>query len=167
MITTFAGDTAEDFRLWAQEIRETRMAAAFRQPRITLCDGNWVTRGDVYDPTGSLVLPLNDVGNISLTLPIDYDDRRGTWAAWWALEEERRGTRNIHLLLDKSGGRIGGRMESATLKSGGDSGDVVIVEFSTDVDELRHVHMQSNPFLPISLISQPKEMFLFAPADWG
>ena len=84
MITTFAGDTAEDFRLWAQEIRETRMAAAFRQPRITLCDGNWVTRGDVYDPTGSLVLPLNDVGNISLTLPIDYDDRRGTWAAWWA-----------------------------------------------------------------------------------
>jgi hypothetical protein len=167
VITTFAGDTAEDFRLWAQEIRETRMAAAFRQPRITLCDGNWVTRGDVYDPTGSLVLPLNDVGNISLTLPIDYDDRRGTWAAWWALEEERRGTRNIHLLLDKSGGRIGGRMESATLKSGGDSGDVVIVEFSTDVDELRHVHMQSNPFLPISLISQPKEMFLFAPADWG
>ena len=105
------------------------------------------------------------MGNISLTLPIDYDDRRGTWAAWWALEE-RRGTRNIHLLLDKSGGRIGGRMESATLKSSGDSGDVVIVEFSTDVDELRHVHMQSNPFLPISLISQPKRCSCL-PRGWG
>ncbi len=167
MITTYAGDTAEDFRLWAQEIRETRIAAAPRPPRITLCDGNWITRGDVHDPQGSLLLPLNDVGSLSLTLPIDFQDRRRTWAAWWALEEEERGTRNIHALVDKSGARIGARMESATLKSGGESGDVVVVEFSTDMDEFRHVHMQSNPFLPISLISQPKEFFMFAPADWG
>ena len=166
MIAQFAGGTAEDFRLWAQEIRETRVEASSRAPRVTLCDGNWVTRGDVFD-AGSLVLPLNEVGTITLTVPIDFEDRRRTWAAWWALEEEERGTRNIHLLLDKSGARVGGRMESATLKSGGDSGDVVVLEFLTDADELRHVHMQSNPFLPISLISQPKETFLFAPSDWG
>ena len=71
--------------------------------------------------------------------------------------------------VEKDGHRFGGRADpdkGVTLKRSAD-GDRVILEFQEDIQELKSVHMAANPFLPVSLIQQPKCQFLFAPAKWG
>ena len=56
VITTFAGDTAEDFRLWSARDPRDADGCGFPAAAHHAVDGNWVTRGDVKnDPTGSLV----------------------------------------------------------------------------------------------------------------
>ena len=48
-----------------------------------------------------------------------------------------------------------------------DKGDEVVIDFLDDIQELAHVHTAGNPFLPISLIQQPKAWMLLAQADHG
>lgn len=166
----FTGDDHNDFAAWARELREYRIERAYDRPGIMLYDGDWVYRGTVYGELGGGVHQIvNETGNISLRLPIDLDDRRGTWAAFWALDEEARGTSNIHIRVETMGARICGRMKS---KNGvrvvrGPDGDEVIIEFLDDIEELKHVHTAGNPFLPISLIQQPKAWMLYMQADHG
>jgi hypothetical protein len=49
----------------------------------------------------------------------------------------------------------------------GEKGDEVTIDFFDDIEELKHVHTAGNPFLPISLIQQPKAWMLLAQADHG
>lgn len=166
----FTGTDHEDFALWAREVRDYRIERAYDRPIIMLYDGDLVYRGTVHGELGGNVHPIvNETGTIQLRLPIDLDDRRGTWAAFWALDEEARGTSNIHIRIETMGARICGRMKS---KNGvtvvrGESGDEVVIDFLDDIEELKFVHTAGNPFLPISLIQQPKAWMLLAPADHG
>ncbi|RIS72028.1 hypothetical protein D2E70_03550 [Mycobacteroides abscessus] len=166
----FTGTDHDDFALWAREVREYRIERAYDPPHIELYDGDWVYRGTVRGELGGRVNPIvNQTGTISLRLPIDLDDRRGTWPAFWALDEEARGTSNIHVIVETMGARIGGRMKA---KDGvhierGATGDVVVIEFLDDIEELKFVHTAGNPFLPLSLIQQPKAWMLLAQADHG
>ncbi|OHT57324.1 Gp37-like protein [Mycobacteroides chelonae] len=166
----FTGTDHDDFALWAREVREYRIERAYDPPHIELYDGDWVYRGTVRGELGGRVNPIvNQTGTISLRLPIDLDDRRGTWAAFWALDEDARGTSNIHVIVETMGARIGGRMKA---KDGvhierGPTGDVVVIDFLDDIEELKHVHTAGNPFLPLSLIQQPKAWMLLAQADHG
>jgi hypothetical protein len=169
-VVAFAGDSVDDFALWAREIRETRVARIARPPRIRLYDGNWKFRGTCASPAdGSVGLKYNDTGSIHLELPIDMHDRRSTFLAHWALDQESRGTSNIHVIVEKDGGRIGGRThpENGVTLHRSKDGDRVILEFLEDVQELKHVHMAAAPFLPVSLVQEPKVQFIFAPVDWG
>ncbi|HUG50438.1 MAG TPA: hypothetical protein VLZ78_05520, partial [Terrimesophilobacter sp.] len=166
----FTGTEHEDFAAWAREVREYRIERAYDRPTIKLYDGDWNYRGTVHgEIAGSQNLIVNETGTIQLRLPIDLDDRRGTWAAFWALDEEARGTSNIHIIVETMGARTGGRMKP---KNGvtvvrGDKGDEVVIDFLDDIEELKFVHTAGNPFLPISLIQQPKAWMLLAPADHG
>lgn len=166
----FTGTDHDDFAAWAREVREYRIERAYDPPHIELYDGDWVYRGTVRGELGGRVNPIvNQTGTISLRLPIDLDDRRGTWAAFWALDEEARGTSNIHVIVETMGARIGGRMKA---KDGvhierGATGDVVVIDFLDDIEELKFVHTAGNPFLPLSLIQQPKAWMLLAQADHG
>lgn len=166
----FTGTDHDDFALWAREVREYRIERAYDPPHIELYDGDWIYRGTVRGELGGRVNPIvNQTGTISLRLPIDLDDRRGTWAAFWALDEEARGTSNIHVIVETMGARIGGRMKA---KDGvhierGATGDVVVIDFLDDIEELKFVHTAGNPFLPLSLIQQPKAWMLLAQADHG
>lgn len=166
----FTGTDHDDFSAWAREVREYRIERAYDPPHIELYDGDWVYRGTVRGELGGRVNPIvNQTGTISLRLPIDLDDRRGTWAAFWALDEDARGTSNIHVIVETMGARIGGRMKA---KDGvhierGATGDVVVIDFLDDIEELKFVHTAGNPFLPISLIQQPKAWMLLAQADHG
>lgn len=166
----FVGTDHEDFTAWAREVRDYRIERAYDRPHIRLYDGDWVYRGTVYgEIAGSQALTVNETGLISLRLPIDLDDPRRTWAAFWALDEEARGTTNIHVIVETMGSRTGGRMkpkQGVTVKRGED-GDEVTIDFLDDVEELKHVHTAGNPFLPINLIQQPKAWFLLAQADHG
>lgn len=166
----FTGTDHDDFAAWAREVREYRIERAYDPPHIELYDGDWVYRGTVRGELGGRVNPIvNQTGTISLRLPIDLDDRRGTWAAFWALDEDARGTSNIHVIVETMGARIGGRMKA---KDGvhierGPTGDVVVIDFLDDIEELKFVHTAGNPFLPLSLIQQPKAWMLLAQADHG
>lgn len=166
----FTGTDHDDFAAWAREVREYRIERAYDPPHIELYDGDWVYRGTVRGELGGRVNPIvNQTGTISLRLPIDLDDRRGTWPAFWALDEEARGTSNIHVIVETMGARIGGRMkakDSVHIERGA-TGDVVVIDFLDDIEELKFVHTAGNPFLPLSLIQQPKAWMLLAQADHG
>lgn len=166
----FEGTEHDDFIEWARELRDYRIERAYDRPEVTLYDGDWNFRGKVYgEIDGRMNLEVNETGSISLTLPIDLDDPRRTWAAFWALDEESRGTTNIHIIVETMGNRTGGRMKpekGVTLKRDAE-GDTVVIDFYDDIQELKHVHTAGNPFLPISLIQQPKAWMLLAQADHG
>lgn len=166
----FTGTDHDDFALWAREVREYRIERAYDRPGIMLYDGDWVYRGTVYgENAGSVNITVNETGTIQLRLPIDLDDRRGTWAAFWALDEEARGTSNIHIRVETMGARICGRMKArdGVKVVRGAQGDEVVIDFLDDIEELKHVHTAGNPFLPISLIQQPKAWMLLLQADYG
>ncbi|AUH68527.1 MULTISPECIES: Gp37-like protein [Gordonia] len=170
-IAPFAGDTIDDFALWAEEIRQTRLDRVAQPARIRLFDGNWIERGEAVERLdgSGMTLKLNDTGSIVVELPIDREDRRGTYLAHWALDQDARSTTNIHIIVEKDGARIGGRAapdNGVTLKTGGDHGDRVVLTFLEDTEELKNVHVAANPFLPVSLIQQPKVQFLIGRADW-
>lgn len=164
----FVGTDHEDFAAWAREVREYRIERAFDRPVIKLYDGDWVYRGTVHgEIAGNLSQVVNETGLIKLRLPIDLDDPRRTWAAFWALDEEARGTTNIHIIIETMGARIGGRMKpknGVTVTRSAD-GDEVTVDFLDDMEELKFVHTAGNPFLPISLIQQPKAWMFLGQAD--
>lgn len=166
----FTGTDHDDFSAWARKIREDRIAHAYDPPKAMLYDGNWVYRGTVAGELGGNVnIIVNETGTIQLRLPIDLDDRRRTWAAFWALDEEARGTTNIHVRVETMGARICGRMKS---KNGvhvvrGEKGDEVVIDFLDDIEELKFVHTAGNPFLPLSLIQQPKAWMLLLQADYA
>jgi hypothetical protein len=164
----FTGTDHDDFAAWAREVREYRIERAYDRPQIKLYDGNWVYRGTVYGEIAGHLAPIvNETGLIQLRLPIDLDDPRRTWAAFWALDEEARGTSNIHIIIETMGARIGGRMKSkngVTVTRGPD-GDEVTIDFLDDIEELKFVHTAGNPFLPLSLIQQPKAWTLYLQAD--
>ena len=177
----FVGTNHADFAAWARELREYRIERAYDRPKITLFDGDWNFRGRVYGEISGRVNPLvNATGTIQLRLPIDLEDPRRTWAAFWALNEDARlekldsagnriGTTNIHVVVETMGARISGRMKPkhGVTITRGDKGDEVVIDFLDDVEELKHVHTAGNPFLPLALIQQPKAWMLFAQADHG
>ena len=164
----FTGTDHDDFSAWAREVREYRIERAYDRPSIKLYDGDWNFRGTVYGEISGRVNPIvNKAGTIQLRLPIDLDDPRRTWAAFWALDEESRGTSNIHVIIETMGARIGGRMkaQNGVTITRGDKGDEVVIDFLDDIHELAFVHTAGNPFLPLSLIQQPKAWMLLAQAD--
>lgn len=164
----FTGTDHDDFAAWARELREYRIERAYDRPVAKLYDGDWNYRGTVSgENAGSVNIEVNETGNIQLRLPIDLDEPRRTWAAFWALDEEARGTSNIHIIVETMGARIGGRMRP---KNGvtiirGEKGDEVVIDFLDDIEELKNVYTAGNPFLPISLIQQPKAWMLYLQAD--
>ncbi|ORA23396.1 hypothetical protein [Mycobacterium aquaticum] len=164
----FTGTDHEDFAAWARELREYRIERAYDRPKIWLYDGDWVYRGQVHGELGGRVTPVvNETGVIQLRLPIDLDDRRRTWAAFWALDEEARGTSNIHVRIETMGARLCGRMkpQNGVTVVRGDKGDEVVIDFLDDIEELKFVHTAGNPFLPVSLIQQPKAWMMYLQAD--
>ncbi|MFV8049725.1 hypothetical protein [Mycobacterium sp. 48b] len=166
----FTGSDHDDFAAWAREVREYRIERASDRPIIKLYDGDWVYRGTVYgEIAGNVNITVNETGTIQLRLPIDLDDPRRTWAAFWALDEEARGTSNIHIIVETMGARIGGRMKpkKGVTVGRGEKGDEVVIDFFDDIEELKHVFVAGNPFLPLSLIQQPKAWMLLLQADHG
>lgn len=166
----FTGTDHDEFSAWARDVREYRIERANDRPKIMLYDGDWVYRGTVYGEIAGSVNPIvNETGTIQLRLPIDLDDRRRTWAAFWALDEESRGTSNIHIRVEVMGARICGRMKArdGVYVTRGENGDEVVIDFLDDIEEMKHVHTAGNPFLPVSLIQQPKAWMLYMQADHG
>ncbi|QHJ86356.1 minor tail protein [Gordonia phage Kuwabara] len=169
VVVPYAGSDIDDFAQWAREIRQTRISRIARPARVELYDGDWNYRGQAVARLAGSELDLteNDTGSIVIELPIDLKERRRTFLAHWALNQEARGTTNIHVIVEKDGARIAGRADPKNGVKLVSSEKKVVLTFLEDTQELKHVHMAASPFLPVSLIQQPKVQFLWAPADWG
>ena len=169
VVVPYAGSDIDDFAEWAREIRATRISRIARPARVELYDGDWNYRGQAVARLAGSELDLteNDTGSIVIELPIDLKERRRTFLAHWALNQEARGTTNIHVIVEKDGARIAGRADPKNGVKLVSSEKKVVLTFLEDTQELKHVHMAASPFLPVSLIQQPKVQFLWAPADWG
>lgn len=192
VVVAYEGSDIDEFAQWAREVRETRIERISRPARVMLYDGDWKFRGTAHGRRdGAMNLKENEPGSIQIELPIaeskrspytgddiddfalwarEMEDHRSTFLAHWALDKEGRDTSNIHIIVEKDGARVGGRADAktgVTVRRSRKDGDSVRLEFLDDMQELKHVHMAAAPFLPVSLIQQPKVQFLFAPADWG
>ncbi len=168
--TTYTGSSVEDFALWADEYDQWLEERTQIPARIRLFDGNWMEVGEVVERLdgSGMNLIYNDVGTITVEIPLDMYDRDSTWLGFWALDQEARSTTLIHVIVEKDGVRAGGQLDpdkGVHLKSGPDGARVVLT-FLEDNHQLRCVNVAANPFLPVSLIQQPKVQFLFGPADW-
>lgn len=159
-------DALEDFRLWAREIRNSRIRRSLRPPHIRFWDGDWIYRGQCVNPMG-FTAQINefDSGAITVNLPIDRKEKRKTFLAYWVLEQDER-KQNVHITFDHNGARIGGRMKTATLRRDPE-GDFVECVFAEDIDELKNVHVAANPFLPLSIVQFPRIFFLLATSIYG
>ncbi|MDT0223461.1 hypothetical protein [Gordonia sp. AC31] len=192
VILPYEGDDLDEFCSWARQVRYTRIERAAKPATVELYDGDWVFRGEAVNRLegSQLGQKMNQIGSITLDLPIqhspvtpyagdDLDDfclwaremepHRRTYLAHWAIDQDARDTSNIHVIVEKDGIRVGGFSdpEKAVTLDESAKGDKVTIEFLDDIAELKHVHMAANPFLPVSLIQQPKVQFLYIPVDVG
>ena len=192
VILPYEGDDLDEFCGWARDIRYTRIERTAMPARVELYDGDWVYRGEAVNRLDGSKLDqkMNKIGSVTLDLPIenspvtpytgsDLDDfclwaremepRRRTYLAHWAIDQDARDTSNIHVIVEKDGIRVGGFTDpekGVTLEESA-KGDKVTLEFLDDIAELKYVHMAASPFMPVSLIQQPKVQFLYIPVDVG
>ncbi|MFT4202200.1 hypothetical protein [Gordonia sp. (in: high G+C Gram-positive bacteria)] len=157
-------DNLEDFRLWAEELRNDRIRRRAKAPRIRLWDGNYKYRGQTGGGELDFSFPfeLNDTGKGDLRLPISNDDKRGTYLAHWIMAEHKRGTKGVYVTVDKDGARWSGRIDEAVIERD-PKGDSVLVTFDSDYDQLKNVHCAPNPFLPLNVVQFPKIFMLGGP----
>lgn len=130
-------------------------------PLVRLWDGDWNLRGKLTRIISADVQAIdNETGIATFDIPMDY------WMAEWIVNIDARETSNIHVTIDKDGIRWSGRMESFTVVKQEDGTDLLRLVFKHDYEELKHIIVWSNPFLPAE-IQFPRLWILFGPSKWA
>lgn len=132
-----------------------------KAPWIRLWDGDWDFIGTADDVIeGSFEWKLNDTGGAHLIIPLD---------SWLAKKlrgfYKRKTARNIHVTMDKDGARWSGRMDSMNLRKLPDGQRELELHFLHDYEELKHVLVWPNPFLP-DAVQFPRAYTTVGPACW-
>lgn len=142
--------------------RETAENEARLQPaEVLLFDGDWNLRGRCTNENkASFQLLRNETGMGELELPLDY------YLSEWLADVDARGTTNVHVIVNKDGGRWGGRMAELIVDKGSDGRKVVRAIFRHDYEELKHILVWSNPFLPAE-IQFPRMWVIWGRARWA
>lgn len=138
--------------------REARAEKRRQPPLVRLWDGDWNLRGRVAgEYEGEFEWKLNDTGAGHLELPYDHHLAR------WACEFWRRRKQNIHVTVDKDGARWSGRCVEVTTTQDTSGVRVVSLQFLHDYEELKHIPVWPNPFLPAA-VQFPKQFLLAGPS---
>ncbi|MFN7244592.1 MAG: phage tail protein, partial [Dietzia cercidiphylli] len=149
-------------QIWqADQSAKVRRARIRRQrPDVHLWDGDWHHRGRVTtELAGSARWVGNDTGHATIRMPIDNPLSK------WGIDVWGRPKQNVHLTVEKSGARWGGRLNQARLVKE-ESGDRhVEFTFAHDYEELKHVAVWCNPFLP-AIVQFPKSFVLAGPGRY-
>lgn len=141
----------------AQSARAERKARRAMPPLIRLWDGNWQLRGICgAEISGQFTWLLNETGTGVLVLPFEY------YLANWAVSQSRS-TQNVHITIDKDGARWDGRMSQAVIKQDEHGVTTVELTFLHSYEELKHICIWSNPFLPAA-IQIPQNFVLAGPS---
>lgn len=128
---------------------------------IRLWDGEWRLRGRVSgEIKAEFRWVLNNTGTGSLTLPADH------YLAKWAADTNSRGTKNVHITVDKDGARWGGRMSEVSVRKKDNGEREVEIQFLDFMEDLKHIRVWSNPVLPAA-IQFPRAFILAGPSIWA
>ncbi|MDG3012452.1 phage tail protein [Rhodococcus sp. D2-41] len=157
-------DPQVDFDAAFEQITEQLrgdQASRIVPPLVRLWDGDWNLRGICKrENSANFQLLDNETGTGALEMPVDY------FLAKWAYQVKARKTTNIHITVDKDGARWSGRMDECLIVHNDKGERVVRILFKHDYEELKHILVWSNPFLPAE-IQFPKLWVLFGPAKWA
>ena len=146
-----------DFQQQIAAEKEERL----KPPLVRLWDGSWNLRGVVSRINSANIQEINnDVGVADFELPLDY------WLSEWVVNLDERTTKNIHVTVDKDGARWGGRMESFSVVKNEDGTGILRLRFKHDIEELNHILVYSNPWLPPE-VQFPRLWLLFGPSAWA
>ena len=144
-----------------REQREERAQKRLAKPWVRLWDGDWNFIGTVDDIIdGSFEWKLNDTGGAHIVIPLD------SWIAQKIRDfKMRTKSKNIHVTMDKDGARWSGRMESMNISKDAKGQREMELRFLHDYEELKHVLVWPNPFLP-DAVQFPRAYTTVGPAKW-
>lgn len=146
-----------------QERRQERMRNA--DPVVELFDAEMRLQFLVRNEYGQdLVLPSNDTGTIEL--PVPFDSPVGEWG-WEEKQRLDRGEgKNVNIIVEYCGSRIGGLIDTIDLDLDEKTGDQIITfKFQTDYERLKWYSCWSNPWFP-EWIQWPQIFILPGPITW-
>ncbi|MBF6133516.1 hypothetical protein IU501_10945 [Nocardia otitidiscaviarum] len=153
-------------QIWAatreRERRQERMRAA--DVTVMLFDAEMRLQHLVRNEYGlDLVMPSNDTGTIELPLP--FDSPAGQWLFEQRERINRGEGRNINIVIEYCGSRIGGLADWVDLDIDDDGGQIVTTRFLTDMERLKWYSCWSNPWFP-EWIQWPQVFLLPGPITW-
>lgn len=147
-----------------EKVQAIKAAYAERRrakPLIRLWDGDWNLYSEVEGELGGGFEEIeNDTGTAHLRLSLDH------YVAKWVANFKGRAKRNIHVTFDKGKVRWGGRMDNFEIVKEKDGTRYLEVEFKHDFENLKHIIVWANPFLPAE-VQFPKSWFIFGKARWA
>lgn len=151
-------------QVWQQcdTIRQTRVDKRKTPELIRIWDGDWNYVGTIGGAQldASFQWRLNDTGTGYIHLRVD------NWIAKWVLDYDSRPTKNVHVTMDKDGARWGGRLDQARVIKEEDGTKYVALEFLHDYEEVKHLYVWPNPFLPAA-VQFPRSFVLVGPVVWS
>lgn len=146
-----------------QERRQERMRNA--DPVVELFDAEMRLQFLVRNEYGqNLVLPSNDTGTIEL--PVPFDSPVGEWG-WEEKQRLDRGEgKNVNIIVEYCGSRIGGLIDTIDLDLDEKTGDQILTfKFQTDYERLKWYSCWANPWFP-EWIQWPQIFILPGPITW-
>ena len=162
-MTAVLSDPVSPEGVYASALAERAERASRRResPLVRLWDGDWNFRGRVFGEISSeFRWVLNDTGTGTIVLPADHH------LAKWAASFRSRGTKNVHVTVDKDGARWGGRVSKVSTRKVGPGEYQTTLEFADFIEDLKHIRVWSNPVLP-SIIQFPRVFMLAGPSIWA
>ena len=140
------------------EFKHQRELKRRTDPVVRIFDGDFNLRGYVTGHYSCEVeFLLNDTGGGHLNLPEDHH------IAQWVFKYWERDTSNVHMVVDKDGARWDGKLDSCTVSQDEDGVRTVELKFLSSYEELKHILVWPNPFLPTA-IQFPKQFILAGPS---
>ena len=160
-VTAPVQDTLDGI-LAATEADQARRAQRRVEPALVrLWDGDWDLRGRVSgEIKAEFRWVLNNTGTGTITLPADH------YLAKWAADTNSRGTKNVHITVDKDGARWGGRMSGVSIRKKDNGEREVEIRFLDFMEDLKHIRVWANPVLPAA-IQFPRAFTLAGPSIWA
>lgn len=110
-----------------------------------------------------LVLPSNDTGTIELPLP--FDSPAGQWLFEQRERINRGEGRNVNIVIEYCGSRVGGLADYVDLDLDDDGGQIVTTRFLTDMERLKWYSIWPNPWTP-EWIQWPQVYLAAGPIPW-
>lgn len=146
-----------------QERRQERMRLA--DPKVMIFDSEMRLQHLIRDEYGlALVQPSNDTGTIDI--PVPFDSPVGQWGWEEKARLDRGEGKNINVVVEYCGSRLGGLIETIDLDLDEKTGDQVLTfHFLTDMERLKWYSCWSNPWFP-EWIQWPQVMIVPGPITW-
>lgn len=162
-------DTLEQqcMQIWAATTATKRAERrAIREPAtVRVWDGEWKLHHLLkVEDSAEFEFVENDTGPGVTVMP--FHTPIGLWLKDMKGRIERGEKRNVHITVDKMGGRWGGRLTDVTVEETEIGDQILTATWANDYEELKYYTVRSNPLFPAAF-QFPKVWMLPGPARWA